>query len=89
MTRWLAHHPVLLVSALVLAAGLAATYPPLLALPVLAAAAWWGTQAYDRRHHTRTAHKRMLAAHADYEHWLLTHGHPAGVYGQFPPAEVK
>lgn len=26
-----------------------------------------------------------LAYHADYEHWLLMQGHPAGTFGRYPP----
>jgi hypothetical protein len=29
-----------------------------------------------------------LAARADYEHHLWTHGDPRGFYGQYPPAPV-
>lgn len=86
MTRFLAQHPVMLCAALILTVGMVAAYPWLLIPLAMAPTAWYGTRTYDRKYQARATHQRMLNAHADYEHWLTTNGHPAGMYGQYPPA---
>ena len=93
-------HPILLsfavtfACALVVAVSFAgalvvAQWPIVLALAPLGGtgyliyAAAAATQRYNRY---QAAQRHALAARADYEHWLLSLGHPAGVYGRFPPA---
>ena len=83
---WLAKHPVVLTLSVVFGAALLAAHPILLIPTLLAPALWYGTQWWDRRYQTRAAYKRMMCARADYEHWLLAQGHPAGVHGSYPPA---
>lgn len=85
---WLAKHPALLTAIVVFGAALLAYYP-LLLIPTLGAPLlWYGTQWWDRRYQTQAARKRSVIARAEYEHWLLTHGHPAGTYGAYPPART-
>lgn len=83
--RYFAHHPIQLILLLLLAVGVIGAYPWLLIPALLAPAAWYGTQAYDRRYQAHATHRRRLEARADFEHHLLINGDPRGTYGQYRP----
>jgi hypothetical protein len=82
--------PVLLgVGILFGACTLVAFWPLFLALAVVGGICFVGYKVgvgWDRRHIEAQRHRQALAYHADYEHWLLMQGHPAGTFGQWPPA---
>lgn len=40
---------------------------------------------HDKRHVTLA----QIRWRADYEHWLLLHGHPAGTYGRYSPTPIE
>ena len=42
---------------------------------------WWLATRDYKRHVTQI----QICWRADYEHWLHMKGHPAGIYGRFPP----
>lgn len=39
----------------------------------------------DKRHVTLN----QIRWRADYEHWLLLHGDPAGIYGRYSPTPIE
>lgn len=82
----IAKHPVLLGFAILFSAAALIAWPWLFIPLILAPAAWYGTQWHDRHYQRLAARKRVLAAHADYEHHALINGSPVGVYGNYPPA---
>jgi hypothetical protein len=86
-------HPILLSFGILFgAAFLVALWPVFLAVALLGGtgylicAAAAVTQRYNAHH---AARRQALAARADYEHWLLSRGHPAGVYGPVPASQLQ
>ena len=86
MMSWLAKRPMLLTLAVILGAATLTAFPLLLIPTTMAAAAWWGTQWYDRQRLNNLRRRQLLAWRADTQHTLTMRGDPRGTYGGYPPA---
>ena len=82
--------PVVLTGAgILLVAGIFLAYPITAAIAAGIAAAWYATRHLARAHQARTQPHHELLEHANREHALVLKGDPAGMYGQYPPANTN
>lgn len=82
-------HPLIICFLVFMGFGVVAAYWPVFVAAGVIAALGYGlylfTLRYDRNTLTKAQHRRLLAAHADFEHHCLMAGDPRGVYGQYRP----
>lgn len=86
---WCEQHPVLLGLGIVLGTAAVAAFWPVVLATVVLGGVGYGlyrvAAAAEAEGQLRRVQRKELLARADYEHWLLGNGHPAGVHGRYPP----
>lgn len=83
---WCEQHPVLLGLGVVLGTAAVAAFWPVVLATVVGYGLFRVAAAAEAGGQLRRVQRKELLARADYEHWLLGNGYPAGVHGRFPPA---